>query len=262
MKFLHAMLGKLPEFQTLERAVSAGALPAAVTGLSAVHKAAFIAALCVREKRRAVVLTGEESEGQRLCEDLRAMGLRPLFYPYRDFALRDAEGASHEFERQRLQVLALMAAGEYDAVVCCPDAALQYTLPPAELRRRTVTLRPGMQLSMEQAEAALLACGYERTVEVDGSGQFSRRGGILDVFTPDAAQPARLEFWGDEIDTISLFDVETQRRTETIEELLLAPRGKNPQACFFAARENRREGEGGAPFAGGETRRRAAPELP
>ncbi len=223
MKFLHAMLGKLPEFQALERAVSAGALPAAVTGLSAVHKAAFIAALCVREKRRAVVLTGEESEGQRLCEDLRAMGLRPLFYPYRDFALRDAEGASHEFERQRLQVLALMAAGEYDAVVCCPDAALQYTLPPAELRRRTVTLRPGMQIGMEEAEAALLACGYERTVEVDGSGQFSRRGGILDVFTPDAAQPARLEFWGDEIDTISLFDVETQRRTETIEELLLAP---------------------------------------
>ncbi|OUP10604.1 transcription-repair coupling factor [Anaeromassilibacillus sp. An200] len=223
MKFLHTILGKLPEFQELERAVQSGALPAAATGLSTVHKATFIASLCVRQKKKAFVLTGEEAEAQRLCEDLRSMGLRPLFYPYRDFALRDTEGASHEYERQRLQVLALMAAGDYDAVLCCPDAALQYTLPPAELRRRTVSLHPGQSITMEQVETALLACGYERAVQVDGSGQFSRRGGILDVFTPDAEQPARLEFWGDEIDTISLFDVETQRRADSVEELILAP---------------------------------------
>ena len=130
MKFLHTIMGKLPEFQELETAVKAGALPAAVTGLSAIHKANFIASLCVRQKRRAFVLAGDESEAQRLCADLSAMGLRPLFYPYRDFSLRDTEGASHEYERQRLQVLTLMAAGEYDAVVACPDAALQYTLPP------------------------------------------------------------------------------------------------------------------------------------
>ena len=223
MKFLYSVMGRLPEFQELERAVSAGGLPAAVTGLSAVHKAAFIASLCRRQKKKAFLLAGEEPEAQRLCGDLQAMGLRPLFYPYRDFALRDTEGASHEFERQRLQVLALMASGEYDAVVSCPDAALQYTIPPAELRRRAVTLRPGAQVSMEKVEETLLACGYERAVQVDGSGQFSRRGGILDIFTPDAAQPARLEFWGDEIDTISLFDVETQRRMEAVEELVLAP---------------------------------------
>ena len=223
MKFLHTILGKLPEFQELERAVQSGTLPAAATGLSTVHKATFIASLCVRQKKKAFVLTGEEAEAQRLCEDLRSMGLRPLFYPYRDFALRDTEGASHEYERQRLQVLALMAAGDYDAVLCCPDAALQYTLPPAELRRRTVSLHPGQSITMERVETALLACGYERAVQVDGSGQFSRRGGILDVFTPDAEQPARLEFWGDEIDTISLFDVETQRRADSVEELILAP---------------------------------------
>ena len=223
MKFLHTIMGKLPEFQELETAVKAGALPAAVTGLSAIHKANFIASLCVRQKRRAFVLAGDESEAQRLCADLSAMGLRPLFYPYRDFSLRDTEGASHEYERQRLQVLALMAAGEYDAVVACPDAALQYTLPPEELKRRALTLAPGQQISMEQAEAALAACGYERAVQIDGSGQFSQRGGILDVFPPDAPQPARVEFWGDEIDTISYFDVETQRRTDPAEQLVLAP---------------------------------------
>ena len=223
MKFLLNAASRLPEFRQLDEAVAGGALPAAVTGLATVHKAHFIAALCRNRQRRALVLAGDESEAQRLCGDLEAMGLRPLFYPYRDFALRDAEGASHEYERQRLQVLALMAADAYDVAVACPDAALQYTIPPQELRRRTVTLRPGQQITMEAAEAALLACGYERAVQVDGSGQFSRRGGILDVFPPDNAQPARLEFWGDEIDTISTFDVETQRRADPLEELLIAP---------------------------------------
>ena len=61
----------------------------------------------------------------------------------------------------------------------------------------SLTTSTGQSITMERVETALLACGYERAVQVDGSGQFSRRGGILDVFTPDAEQPARLEFWGD-----------------------------------------------------------------
>ena len=270
MKFLLNAASRLPEFRQLDEAVAGGALPAAVTGLATVHKAHFIAALCRNRQRRALVLAGDESEAQRLCGDLEAMGLRPLFYPYRDFALRDAEGASHEYERQRLQVLALMAADAYDVAVACPDAALQYTIPPQELRRRTVTLRPGQQITMEAAEAALLACGYERAVQVDGSGQFSRRGGILDVFPPDNAQPARLEFWGDEIDTISTFDVETQRRADPLEELLIAPAvealaddprrsgREDPQAGRLPARKIGRAGEGNAARPGGPPRAGAA----
>ncbi len=76
---------------------------------------------------------------------------------------------------------------------------------------------------MEKVLDALTACGYERAVQIDGTGQFSQRGGILDIFTPDASSPARVEFWGDEIDTISLFDLETQRRTETVDQITLAP---------------------------------------
>ena len=56
---------------------------------------------------------------------------------------------------------------------------------------------------MEQVVSALLACGYERAAQIDGTGQFSQRGGILDIFTPDASNPVRLEYWGDEIDTLS-----------------------------------------------------------
>ncbi len=223
MKFLTSAISGLAEFRSLEEAVKGSALPAAVTGVSGIHKANIIYSLCAKLERRAFVVAGDESEAQRFCDDLSAMGMKPLFYPVRDFNFRDTAGSSHEYEHQRLQVLERVLNGECDAVVCCMDAALQYTIPPQELKKRTITLKTGQTISMRQVLDALAACGYERAAQIDGTGQFSQRGGILDIFTPDAASPARVEFWGDEIDTISLFDLETQRRTETIKHITLAP---------------------------------------
>lgn len=223
MKFLTSAISGLPEFKSLEAAVGSNALPAAVTGLSGIHKANFIYSLCARLGRRAFVVAGDESEAQRICDDLAAMGMKPLFYPVRDFNFRDTTGSSHEYEHQRLQVLERILNDECDAAVFCMDAALQYTIPPGELQKRTITLKTGQAVSIQQVLDALTACGYERAVQIDGTGQFSQRGGILDIFTPDASSPARIEFWGDEIDTISLFDLETQRRTETIGQITLAP---------------------------------------
>ncbi len=223
MKFLTKAVGNLPEYKSLEAAVRSSTLPAAVTGLSGIHKANLIYSLCADLGRRAFVVAGDESEGQRLCDDLASMGMHPLFYPVRDFNFRDTAGSSHEYEHQRLQVLERVQSGLCDAVVCCMDGALQYTIPPQELARRTVTLTAGQSVSMQQVLDALAACGYERAVQIDGTGQFSQRGGILDIFAPDAASPARIEFWGDEIDTISLFDLETQRRTDSIDHITLTP---------------------------------------
>ena len=223
MKFLTAAVGGLREFAALDRAVKDSLLPAAVTGLSAIHKANLIYSLCAVNGRRAFVVAADETEAQRLCGDLSAMGMHPLFYPLRDFSFRDTEGSSHEYEHQRLQALSCFLTGACDCLVCCIDAALQYTLPPGELHRRTITLRAGQKLSPERAVAALSACGYERAAQIDGTGQFSLRGGILDFFTPDAENPVRAEFWGDEIDTLAFFDRETQRRTESIREITLAP---------------------------------------
>ncbi len=223
MNFLTNAISALKEFKSLESAVKTNELPAAVTGLSGIHKANIIYSLCANLKRRAFVVAGDESEAQRICDDLSAMGMKPLFYPMRDFNLRDAVGSSHEYEHQRLLALEQLLSGECDAVICCIDAALQYTIPPAELQKRTICLKTGQAISMQQVLNSLAACGYERAVQIDGTGQFSQRGGILDIFTPDAASPARVEFWGDEIDTLSLFDLETQRRTETIEQITIAP---------------------------------------
>lgn len=223
MKFLTSAISGLKEFTALCSAVKSGGLPAAVTGLSSIHKANLIYSLCALSGRRAFVVAGDEAEAQRLCDDLSAMGMHPLSYPLRDFVFRDTEGNSHEYEHQRIQVLSHLVTGTCDCVIFCMDAALQHTLPPEELRRRTITLHAAQKISQDSVVRALLACGYERAEQIDGTGQFSLRGGILDFFTPDAENPVRIEFWGDEIDTLSFFDRVTQRRTEGIEEITIAP---------------------------------------
>ena len=145
MKLIYNALSRWPDYARLEGAVAGGALPAAVTGLSGIHKCCVIASLCQKTGRRALVLAADEAEAQRFCEDLRALGLRPLPYPLRDFGFRDAAGTSHEYERLRLEVLSKLENGTCDCVVACVDAALQYTMGPQELQRRLYPLEAGAQ---------------------------------------------------------------------------------------------------------------------
>jgi len=223
MHFLTDALSRVPEYRALENAVKRGRTPAAVTGVSSVHKANIIHALLAALPKNALLLAGDEAEATRLTEDLSAMGTPAVFYPLRDFSLRDTEGSSHEYERQRIEALTLLQNGKCRVIVSTIDAALQYTLPPKKLRERTVHLATGQEITVNETVKALVRCGYVRADQIDGTGQFARRGGIVDFYSPGGQAPVRIEFWGDEIDTISYFDPETQRRTDRIDEVTISP---------------------------------------
>lgn len=223
MNFLKAGMHKLPEYIQLRQAVESSALPAVATGLSGIHKAAIISTLVQDTNKTALLLAADEAEAQRVCHDLTSMGLRSFIYPTRDFTFRNVESASREYEHQRIQVLSRILKHDCDVVIACMDAALQYTIPPSELEARMIELKKGQTVSLEHVVQALVRCGYVRAEQIDGTGQFAVRGGILDFFTPDASYPVRIEFWGDEIDTMGLFDLESQRRTETVDSVMLAP---------------------------------------
>ena len=178
-----------PGYRLLERAIRERQLPAAVTGLSQIHKALFIHALCedggkpgARRGRKTVVLTADEAEANRMVEDLRALGTNALVYPARELSLRRVETASREYEQQRLGVLAHVAEGDYDCVLACVDAALQRTLPPDSLLEHTLELVAGKPLPVADLAAELVRAGYERCGQIEGPGQFAVRGGIFDVY--------------------------------------------------------------------------------
>ncbi len=222
MRFLTEALSRLPEYRALENAVLAGQTPAGATGLSSVHKAAVVHALLERTGEGGLYLAGDEAEGQRVAEDLAAMGTPAAVYPLRDFSLRNTEGNSHEYERQRIEALTLFQSGAVRCLVATMDAALQYAIPPDVLKARTATFSLGQTVTVEETARTLTRCGYVRADQIDGTGQFARRGGIVDFYSPGGA-PVRIEFWGDEIDSISRFDTETQRRTEPLQSVTVAP---------------------------------------
>ena len=192
MKFLKTILPQSPEYRALSLAAARHNTPAAVTGLSAVHKAHLVHTMTKEQSRRALLIAADEGEAQRLANDLCSMGTTAVVYPARDFNFRDTEGQSREYEHQRLHVLSRMLDNDIDVVITCADAALEYTIPPDVLRGKIITLRAGQEVALRSIVELLSSSGYERYDQVEGAGQFSVRGGILDFFTPDSSAPIRV----------------------------------------------------------------------
>lgn len=223
MTFFDSYLQNLPEYQNLLQAMKAFHLPAAVSGLSHIHKAHITAVLQEDTDTHCVILTADEGEATRFCEDLNAMGRKALLFPAKDLSLRMTDAASLQYEQQRLDVLCHVLEGDYTHVVCSLDALLPFTLPPDTLYRRSFTVTEQQTLDPDTLSLKLIDCGYTRCTKVEGPGQFARRGGILDLFPADKEKPVRIEFWGDTIDTLHEFDSMTQRREEPLSQLQIPP---------------------------------------
>ncbi|MBQ2152586.1 MAG: transcription-repair coupling factor, partial [Clostridia bacterium] len=161
MENLSDIIYRLPEYKSLEKAVSENRSSAA-TGLTGIHKANVITALCRRLSKKALVLVGEEQEAVALMSDTSAMGLNALFYPIRDFSFREMTGKSREYEHKRLMVLSNVLKGNYDVVFATIDAAAQFTMPPETLKRSSYTLKVGAKAEISEIAAVLQASGYER----------------------------------------------------------------------------------------------------
>jgi transcription-repair coupling factor (superfamily II helicase) len=182
-----------------------------------------ISSLCTGFKKRALVLVPDESQASRLVSDLESLGMRAYVFPARDISYRTDETVSREYEHRRLHVLDKMLTGNYDVIAASSEAAMQLTVPPETLMSKSLTIRAGEQYDMDEVAFKLTESGYTRAPQIDGPGQFAVRGGILDFFPPDAKEPCRVEFWGDSVDSVFSFDLDTQRRTEMLDEARISP---------------------------------------
>ena len=223
MKNLTDVVKNLTEFNEILTQLEAGRSPVSVSGLSTVHRAQFAAALSASAERPLVVVCADEQEGKRLQSDLEAFtGTEVPLLAGREFVFHNAT-ASRQWEHQRLKLLRGLQTGAVRVLVATVEGLLQRTMPPDVLHGSVLRLEQGKKISIEAVVRHLTRSGYVRCEQVEGPGQFAHRGGVLDVFSPAAAAPVRCEFWGDEIDTLAVFDPETQRRTESIDHAELLP---------------------------------------
>ena len=224
MKQLLTALRQLEEYRALLGAVDGGGCPAAVSGLSPVHRAYVAAGLKEDSGRPLVMLCADEGECSRMAADLRGLtGQEPAVLTAREFTFHQAAAASRPWEHQRLSLFQDLLDEKCPILVTTVEALLQRTMPPEYLRQSSRTLRIGERHDLEELTKILVAAGYRRCQQVEGVGQFALRGGILDFFSPAQRHPVRVEFFGDEVDSMGLFDVNTQRRTENRTEVRILP---------------------------------------
>ena len=217
-----SLLKHTAEYQKISASLATPG-PAALFGLPPAGRALLYAALQKDLGRVLCIVTPGEAEATHFADDLKALGLTAAVFPPRDFMLRPVEGAGREYEYRRLSVLGALAGGRLNAVCVPAEALLQYTVPRAEFQKNTLTLKPGMVYNREALVERLFSAGYVRRSQVDGPGQFSVRGDIVDIYAPDMHQPARIEYWDDEIDSLASFDLLTQRRDGSLEKIYLSP---------------------------------------
>jgi transcription-repair coupling factor (superfamily II helicase) len=224
----------LGEAQSVESSSgSAAAQPVARVSVLDPAKPFLLAALERDLDRPMLVIGASEARARDLSQQLAAWvgdadrvtllpAPEPLFYE---------RLPSHPSTTQgRLRALQTLTLGSSPIVVTSVRALMRNVIPPDQFRALSRIVRTGERIRPDDLVAALVGLGYLGEALVEYPGSFSRRGGILDVFPVDATWPVRLEFFGDEIDTLREFDPATQRSTRTVNELRLTPSREVPLA--------------------------------
>ena len=227
MQFKHNFLLKamrnVQGFSDLMNAFDNNAFPVALVGTSHIHRCVLSVLSAVEKGVRPLIITAGEAETERVLEDLSALGLDTAVFPAREYCFRSNASYSHEYEHKRIGTLSKILEGAFDVCVATADAVCSLTFPQEILKERCFTLKSGVEFDRTLLIEKLISGGYKRSEQVDGAGQFSIRGSIVDIFSPNYPCPCRIDFFGDEIDNISFFEVDTQRRTNETELIKITP---------------------------------------
>ena len=226
MTKLLEILNQMPEYTAAFDALSNGQ-NAAITGIGQVNRSHMIAGLYTQSSRPLVVICQDDLAAKRLGEELKSfLGIGFPILPSREFTLYDSAAASREWQQKRLRQLYDLSSGKTKLQIMTWDALSQRTVPPDVLKGATFSLEISKEYPMDILLEKLSSAGYSRCGMVEGPGQFSVRGGIVDVYSPAAELPIRAEFFGDELNTMGYFDPDTQRRTQNVDSIVILPVGE------------------------------------
>lgn len=223
INFINPLL-ELEEYRQILASVKNYTSPVNIVGPSESQKAHICYALCQHTGQKGIYVAFNEMQARKLFEDFTFfMGEEVLFYPTKEIMLYDVEAKSYDTAYQRIMVLDRILRGEYTFVVTSVEALSHRLIQPQLLKNNIIEMNYESNVVLEELARKLIMMAYERVESVERRGQFAFRGGIIDLFSVDADSAVRLELFGDEIDSIRLFDVNTQRSTGKVEHVRIVP---------------------------------------
>lgn len=215
---------ELQEYENLSEGLKKGKGPLQVTGTLDSQKVHLMYQLgeqvCLPWK---LVITYDDSRAKEIYDDFCSFTDKVWLYPAKDLLFYSADIHGNLITRQRIGVLRRLMEEQGGVVITTMDGLMDHLLPLEYLKKQCLTVECGQILELEAWKQQLSAMGYERVGQVDAMGQFSIRGGILDIFPLTEEVPVRIELWDDEVDSIRTFDLESQRSVEQLDEISIYP---------------------------------------
>jgi len=233
---IFADLEQVPGFERVRRHLSLATGRRRVSGLTQTARALYIPLIARAARQTVIVLTADNKAAETLEAMIRAGAeltgavdpARIVRLPAHDVLPFENLSPHPDLQEQRASALWKLASTAADILIAPAEAAALRLFGRDYYSALAVTLRRGDEVDIETLTLHLAAVGYTQMDLVEMPGQFTRRGGILDVYSPEADRPVRIEFFGDEIDTIRKFDPETQRSQAALDETLLMPLTETP----------------------------------
>lgn len=227
MKALTEPLRELAEFEDIYKKRRENPGMIRISGCVTSQKTHFMYALGDGSAYR-VIACSSESKARALYEEYKMLSEDVYLYPSKDFLFYQADIRSKELVKQRMEVLEAVIQKEQVTVVTSFDAFMDVLLPKETIRERVIHIKNTDTLDLKKLEDRLVKIGYDREVQIEGPGQFAVRGGIIDIYPLTENLPVRIELWGDEVDSVRSFDVETQRSIENLMEVFIYPAVEYP----------------------------------
>ena len=215
---------ELQEYDNLVQALKSGKGPLQVTGTLDSQKVHLMYELGEASAFAwKLVVTYDDTRAKEIYDDFRSFTSQVWLYPAKDLLFYSADIHGNLMTRQRIAVLRRLMEDREGVVVTTMDGLMDHLLPLKYLREQSITVESGQVIDLDVWKERLIAMGYERVAQVDGMGQFSIRGGIVDIFPLTEEVPVRIELWDDEVDSIRTFDLESQRSVEQLENITIYP---------------------------------------
>ena len=176
-----------------------------------------------KENLNCLIIAENDLKAREIYEDYRMYDQEVFLYPAKDLIFFQADVHGNLLTRERMRAVAALLENKGVTVITSMGGCMDYLLPLEVIREHTLVFKNDSPVDLEKLRKQLLSMGYEGGAQAESPGQFSVRGGIIDIFPLTQDNPVRIELWGDEIDSIRSFDPESQRSIENLEEVTIYP---------------------------------------
>ena len=214
------------KFQDYIKEIKLKTTPISILGLVDVAKSQWIIATQEEIKKPICLITYNEIQAKKLYEDIQYFNKKVAFFNKKEIVTYDYVAESKELLYKRIDTLNKINENNVDIIITTIEACMQEMISKEELYKNVIEFKFNKEYNFEEIKENLLKLGYERTELAEARGQFSLRGDILDIAITEN-KGVRIEFWGEEIDSIRYFQLSSQRSIEEIKKITIYPAHEN-----------------------------------